>query len=245
MADQVHTRTCTICQVPKPATTEFFHKKLAGLTTQCRSCRNAGRRADMCAKERAAALRRGARAANPERYRVKDNERYANDSLRIRMRAKAARQRDPAAEKRRQTASYQKHRATRIAAAMARNKANPEKTREYARRAHQRRRNDPGFRLSEAVSAHIWHCLRKQKSGQKWESIVGYSLAELMLHVERQFKRGMRWANYGTKWQIDHIRPVTSFILPQNIRECWALANLRPLERSANIRKSNKRLYLL
>ena len=77
---------------------------------------------------------------------------------------------------------------------------------------------------------------------------MGYSLNDLVTHLERQIAPGMTWANYG-KWHIDHVRPVSSFSYVVEtdpaFRECWALANLRPLWAKANIIKGGKRVLLL
>lgn len=57
----------------------------------------------------------------------------------------------------------------------------------------------------------------------------------------------MTWGNYGLSWHIDHIRPVTGFNLStlEGIRECFALSNLRPLEKMLNHQKGNRRHELL
>ena len=99
------------------------------------------------------------------------------------------------------------------------------------------------------MSAAVYYALRKRKNGQPWEKLVGYTLDDLVQHLERQFKRGMTWENYGRKWSIDHIVPVTAFAFtsaddPQ-LKACWALTNLRPLERIANIKKGGKRVFLV
>lgn len=101
------------------------------------------------------------------------------------------------------------------------------------------------------ISARIATALKTQgtsKRSRNWESLVGYTLAELKTHIERQFTRGMSWENYGD-WHVDHIVPVASFQWrsadDDGFTACWALSNLRPLWAGDNRRKKNKRLYLL
>lgn len=96
------------------------------------------------------------------------------------------------------------------------------------------------------------HSLKGKKQGRSWESLVDYTLAELVAHLERQFTKGMSWDNYGLgngKWHIDHIIPVTAFSFESetdpDFKACWGLPNLRPMWGSDNIRKSNKRVFLL
>lgn len=58
----------------------------------------------------------------------------------------------------------------------------------------------------------------------------------------------MNWDNYGkpTKdkktWHIEHIIPQSTFDFTneEEIRKCWALSNIRPLDAIENIRKGNK-----
>lgn len=86
------------------------------------------------------------------------------------------------------------------------------------------------------------------KGGGHWEELVGYSLAELAAHIERQFSRGMSWSNMG-KWHIDHIVPLSHFKFDSpadpEFRAAWALTNLRPVWASENIRKHANRTLLL
>lgn len=90
--------------------------------------------------------------------------------------------------------------------------------------------------------------LRGKKRGRKWQELVGYSLDELAVHIERQFLRGMTWQNMG-RWHIDHILPRSMFEYENEddpaFQQCWALTNLRPLWSGDNIRKRDKRIFLI
>jgi hypothetical protein len=70
---------------------------------------------------------------------------------------------------------------------------------------------------------------------------VGYTLNELKLHLQNQFKDGMSWDNMG-EWHIDHIFPISAFNFTKpedpEFRQCWALDNLRPLWATDNLRKN-------
>jgi len=74
---------------------------------------------------------------------------------------------------------------------------------------------------------------------------VGYTVAKLMAHLEKLFRPGMCWENYGRGgWHIDHIIPRAAFNYqtPQDIdfKRCWALSNLQPLWERENIAKGAK-----
>lgn len=85
--------------------------------------------------------------------------------------------------------------------------------------------------------------LRGGKGGISWKEIAGYSVDQLVRHLEKQFVAGMTWGNMN-HWHIDHIIPVSKFNYNSHqdpdFKKCWALSNLRPMWASENISKSNK-----
>lgn len=125
---------------------------------------------------------------------------------------------------------------------------NPEHFAELKRQ----RRKKPGYALHHSISNRIQMSLGPKKGGHSWQVLVGYTLEQLRMHLERQFTDGMSWQNRGHgpgKWHIDHILPVSSFefATPEDseFKACWALSNLRPLWSVDNIRKSATRTHLL
>jgi hypothetical protein len=124
-------------------------------------------------------------------------------------------------------------------------KNNPEKVRELKRNQYARYKKNPAFRISGSISNGIRYSLGKGgKSQNKWECLVNFTAKELMCHLEKQFKDGMTWDNYGNYWHIDHIIPIAvfNFKTPEDIdfKRCWALENLQPLEAKENMRKNAK-----
>jgi len=107
-----------------------------------------------------------------------------------------------------------------------------------------KRQANPTFRLNNSIKTAIYISLKGNKKGRHWEDLVGYSLKELKIHLEKQFDDKMNWNNYGSYWWIDHIKAISlfNFIHPEDkeFKECWALSNLQPLEKIENIKKSNK-----
>lgn len=121
--------------------------------------------------------------------------------------------------------------------------------RNYQREYQKRRRNESAAAaINSRMSAGIKNSLRDTKNGRSWESLVGFTVADLMVHLERQFLKGMTWANRG-EWHIDHVVPLDehSFDSAEHpeFRAAWALTNLRPLWATDNIKKSNKRTHLI
>lgn len=102
-----------------------------------------------------------------------------------------------------------------------------------------RYRADPIRRIRGSFRSRFIKVLKAKglKKRTSWQALVGYSVHELRAHIESLLVPPMTWANYGVYWQIDHKRPVSSFKLPEQIRECWALSNLQPLPKLDNHRK--------
>ncbi len=136
------------------------------------------------------------------------------------------------------------------------NEQHAKEKREYRRLYHlknfereqerdRRRRQQPRVRIRQAISAGVRKSLEDGKNGRSWESLVGYTLAELMAHLESQFTKGMTWENRGQNgWHIDHIKPMShfNFTSPDDpeFLECWSLWNLRPVWGKENMSRGNR-----
>lgn len=112
-------------------------------------------------------------------------------------------------------------------------------------------KNNPQFRLRCLVSKQIWRAL-KRIGKSKNDSVVKhlpYSIPQLKAHIESFFNNsnGYTWENHGSIWHIDHIIPQSFFkyesLDSKSFRDCWALSNLKPLGRSENISKGNRRTW--
>lgn len=107
---------------------------------------------------------------------------------------------------------------------------------------------NPAFALNVRMRTAIGSSMNGQKRGRRWESLVGYSVVDLMRHLERQFLPGMSWSN-RSEWHIDHILPLSMFKFSgsddADFRAAWALTNLRPLWGSDNLQKWAARTHLI
>jgi len=121
---------------------------------------------------------------------------------------------------------------------------NPEKLKAKARKSAAARRLDPKQRLNAAVRAGVYSSLLGKKRCRSWQVLVGYTVTDLQRHLERKFKPGMTWSNYGHGWHVDHIIPISAFNFsdPKHIdfKRCWALSNLQPLWAMENMSKGDK-----
>jgi len=71
--------------------------------------------------------------------------------------------------------------------------------------------------------------------------MLGCTIEELKVHIQRLFAEGMSWDNYG-QWHIDHIVPCSVFDLsdPVEQQQCFHYTNLQPLWAEDNMTKSDK-----
>lgn len=108
-----------------------------------------------------------------------------------------------------------------------------------------RKANDPIYKLISNFRTAIYQVLKEnnvEKNGHYFD-ILKYTPEELISHLERQFKDGMTWDNYG-EWHVDHSKPISVFNIKEigdsEFMKCWSLSNLQPLWGEENIKKSNK-----
>lgn len=133
---------------------------------------------------------------------------------------------------------------------------NKEKLKNYLKLYNQRpeqrikqkkKRKTPIMKIRRNMSDSIRYILKTNnlsKNKRKWETLVRYTLQDLKEHLEKLFKPGMNWNNYGKNgWVIDHIIPIVFFQF-KNTNDveflyCWSLNNLQPLWAKDNLEKSD------
>lgn len=210
---------CSKCGKVYAATTDNFHKhcrRRDGLSAWCKNCR----------------------AEDDKKYR------QANREI-VLLRAREYHRKHPqqALEASRR---YQKLHPERCALASKKNREKyPERRKESIRKYNAKKVESRQERIAHSIRSRIGFSLRGGKRGRSWESLVGYTLNDLMVHLESQFTRGMTWGDYGRGgWHIDHIRPISDFNFADTgdpeFRECWSLWNLQPLWESENVIKNAK-----
>jgi len=104
-----------------------------------------------------------------------------------------------------------------------------------------RYRIDPLFRLSETLRARTRLAFINGGYTKKTKTfeMFGCSFEYLTHHIERQFKKGMNWDNYG-EWHIDHIIPISIAKTEDELIKLNHYTNIQPLWASENQHKSNK-----
>jgi hypothetical protein len=101
-----------------------------------------------------------------------------------------------------------------------------------------RRINDPSFRLIRNLRSRLWCAVKHvepRPALPTWK-YLGCDLKTFMKHLENSWKPGMNWDNYGTEWEVDHVRPCFSFDMEkdedrhacfryQNTQALWTIDN--------------------
>lgn len=121
---------------------------------------------------------------------------------------------------------------------------------------HSRGKVNPNYRggtperrkVARRISASIRAAITEHKAGRTWESLVGYSLKELIKRLKSTMPPAFDWDKDFVKAKgglhIDHIIPVTAFNFESpndlDFKRCFALKNLRLLPARDNMRKGGK-----
>lgn len=124
-----------------------------------------------------------------------------------------------------------------------------------------RYRNDAEFNAREKVRARLrrtvadadlWrHLASELKAGRfnaKWPALLGYTMADLVAHLQRTLPKGARWEQFlAGELHIDHITPRAAFDLTdlREVQACWTLGNLRLLRAKDNMVKAARVEVLL
>ena len=121
--------------------------------------------------------------------------------------------------------------------------------RDYAKKRYA---NDPLFRFKKKMRRNIRKSLCNFKKNKTTEEILGCTLEEFKIYIEKQFAPWMTWENYGlydgqekTGWDIDHIIPLCSVRTEEKIYKLNHYSNLQPLCSYINRRIKKDKFILI
>lgn len=107
-----------------------------------------------------------------------------------------------------------------------------------------RKKTDSVFKVSVNMRARIRIFMRKNSHITKRDKTfvyVGCTPDFLKEHLEKQFKEGMSWDNYGLHgWHIDHIIPLSISKTDEDVYKLCHYTNLQPLWAVDNLSKGNR-----
>lgn len=108
-----------------------------------------------------------------------------------------------------------------------------------------KRSQDVLFKLKGNIRTRMRMFLNN-RSIRKPESVIkllGTDIETVKKHIEKQFKKGMRWNNYGAghdKWNLDHILPLSLAKTEEDLARLSHYTNLQPMWAKENQEKKNK-----
>jgi hypothetical protein len=121
-------------------------------------------------------------------------------------------------------------------------KNNAEKVRENQRKLYNKYKNNKLYMMKKILRNQVSSVLRKNQLTKSKPTIkyIGCTIEEFKAHIEKQFKPGMTWDNYGKYWHIDHIIPLGLATTEEQVKELLHYTNLQPLEAEKNLKKGKK-----
>jgi len=111
----------------------------------------------------------------------------------------------------------------------------------YKKWINNKLKTDLHFKLKQQLSHRIFLALKGAVKSKRTKELLGCTIEQLWIHLEKSFKPGMTKENYG-KWHVDHIRPCASFDLtkPEEQAKCFHYTNLQALWAHENLSKGDK-----
>jgi len=95
------------------------------------------------------------------------------------------------------------------------------------------------YKLKNILRSRFHDLLKKNKKETSVINLIGCSIKEFKLYLEQQFLYEMNWENHGEIWEIDHIKPCSSFDLTkiEEQHKCFHYTNMQPLFKTTEIAK--------
>jgi len=102
--------------------------------------------------------------------------------------------------------------------------------------------NNIQYKLSLLLRSNLNGFLKKNKTNKSKSALIllNCTIEDCKLYLEKQFKPEMNWENHGKIWEIDHIKPCSSFDLTklEEQQKCFHYTNLQPLFKTTEISQS-------
>ena len=92
---------------------------------------------------------------------------------------------------------------------------------------------DMEWTLLRNLRIRLRNALKKEFKSGKTIELLGCSIKEYALYLEKQFDENMNWENYGTYWEVDHIQPLSK-------GGSFHFTNTQPMHFSENRSKGNR-----
>ena len=103
--------------------------------------------------------------------------------------------------------------------------------------SRERYNNDIEYQIKNKLRVRIYNAIKGTIKSNTTIHLLGCTIQKLKCYLESQFKPEMNWDNYGPVWEIDHIKPCSSFDLTniKQQKQCFHYTNLQPLFKTTRI----------
>lgn len=224
-------KICSKCKIEKPIDLYGKDKNMKdGFTRLCKSCKNSYKRC----KIQSNAYYMANKDKIKDRYQLNiDQNRKVKKAYYL------ANKEEKKANRKRH---YQLNREKIILKRRASN-MNPTDRMKHNEKIKLQRKNNPLLMLKTNVNGRIRAGLKNVNCKKNNNTIkyIGCSIDFLKKYLERQFKKGMTWENYGKYgWHIDHIIPLSSAKTEEEMLKLVHYTNLQPLWATENLSKNAK-----
>jgi hypothetical protein len=222
-------KTCKRCNLEKLILDYHLKKGVkSGLTARCKAC--------------VAEVKKIKKLENPEREKTWSLNSRIRNAAAIKKRHKEWREKNKAYVHEKMKNWYYLNREYSIKKACEWSKNNKEKRNiRNKKRAKERRKEDSLYKLKSNLRARIYFILKFNRLNKEESSrnILGASYLTVKKHLEKQFKKGMTWDNYG-EWHVDHVIPFKTAKTEDDIMNLCHYTNLQPMWGKENMSKGGK-----
>jgi hypothetical protein len=103
-------------------------------------------------------------------------------------------------------------------------------------------KNDPCFKLTSRLRRRIRAAIKNNANRGSAIRNLGCSIEFFKDYIEKKFKKGMTWDNWGTYWELDHIKELWEFDLTDKEQFLQAVnyKNMQPLTIPEHEKKTAK-----
>jgi hypothetical protein len=112
-----------------------------------------------------------------------------------------------------------------------------EKHKEYY---HKKYSSDINYKIKYVLRGRLNKALKGLSKDSTTMELLGCTLEQFKLYIEKQFIPIFTWENYGKIWELDHIIPCSNFnfLDPSQQQKCFHYSNFQPLFKTTEIAES-------
>jgi hypothetical protein len=106
----------------------------------------------------------------------------------------------------------------------------------------ERYNSSPNEKLSLNYRSYMRDYIFRDRITKGIDKLIGLDREKMKDWLEFNFKPGMTWDNYGTFWNIDHVKPCSKFDLTDSdeLKDCFSWKNTLPVYCKENLQKYDK-----